>query len=144
MNQRRRTRLYIDRKVQRAIMMRVCVYWLFCMMFVMTPVVVIRVLTHWGEPLTSQLQHIWNEYWLAFIFATLLLPMALTDALRLSHGFIGPMIRLRRELAIQAKERDDKFPKFRDGDFWNALAVDVDEFTDELERTTRPVSTNCG
>ena len=135
---KRRRRLLVDIEIQGAILTRVAVYWAFCVLFIMTPIVVIKVLSQFGTgvSLLAILGEVWQEYWLSFAFALLLLPMALLDALKLSHGFVGPMIRLRNELARQAKRNDIDFPKFRDSDFWNSLAVDVDRFTDELVETT--------
>ena len=131
----RRRRLLVDVEIQGAILKRVAIYWAFCVLFIMTPIVVINVLSQFGSGtgILTILSDVFREYWLSFAFALLLLPMALMDALKLSHGFVGPMIRLRKELALQAKRNDIEFPKFRDSDFWNSLAIDVDRFTDELE-----------
>lgn len=135
---KRRRRLLVDVEVQGAILTRVAVYWAFCVLFIMTPIVVIKLLSQFGTgiSLLAILGDVWSEYWLSFAFALILLPMALMDALKLSHGFLGPMMRLRKELAMHAKRNDIEFPKFRDSDFWNKLAIDVDRFTDDLEATT--------
>ena len=137
---KRRRRLLVDVEIQGAILKRVAVYWAFCVLFIMTPIVVIKVLSQFGSGagLLAILGDLWREYWLSLAFALLLLPMALLDSLRLSHGFVGPLVRLRKELALQAKRTDLEFPKFRDSDFWNSLAIDVDRFTEDLE--TKPSS----
>ena len=131
----RRRRLLVDVEIQGAILKRVAIYWAFCVLFIMTPIVVINVLSQFGSgtSILTILSNVFREYWLSFAFALLLLPMALMDALKLSHGFVGPMIRLRKELAKQATRTDIEFPKFRDSDFWNSLAIDVSRFTDDLE-----------
>ena len=129
----RRKRLLIDRKVQGAILKRVFVYWLFCVLFIMTPILIVHALRHPELSFSRQLCDIGANYWMSLLLAVLLLPMALMDALRLSHGFIGPMIRLRRQVERLAAQPGIEFSGCRETDFWGQLAVDVGRAADDLE-----------
>ncbi len=134
----RRKQLVVDRKVQGAILKRVFVYWLFCVLFIMTPLVLVNTLRQPELNLSEHLKSIWSQYWLSFIMAALLLPMAIMDALRLSHGFIGPIYRLRRELEQYAQRPDISFSKFREDDFWSSLTKDVMRFEKRLSADEEP------
>lgn len=135
----RRKQLVVDRKVQGAILKRVFVYWLFCVLFIMTPLVMVSVLSRPELHLGQHLKQIWSQYWMSFTMAALLLPFAIMDALRLSHGFVGPVYRLRRELEQYAARPDISFSKFREDDFWSSLAGDVVRFEEKLRTDDPPV-----
>jgi hypothetical protein len=134
----RRKQLVVDRKVQGAILKRVFVYWLFCVLFIMTPLVLVNTLRQPELNLGEHFKSIWSQYWLSFIMAALLLPMAIMDALRLSHGFIGPIYRLRRELEQYTQRPDISFSKFREDDFWSSLMGDVVRFEERLSTDKQP------
>lgn len=134
----RRKQLVVDGKVQRAILKRVFVYWLFCVLFIMTPLVLVSTLSQPELHLGEHLKSIWSQYWMSFTMAVLLLPMAIIDALRLSHGFIGPVYRLRRELEQYASRPDISFSKFREDDFWSSLGADVVRFGEDLQTDKTP------
>lgn len=54
-----------------------------------------------------------------------LAPVFIWDAIKLSHRFAGPIVRVRRVLAQFADGQDFKAVEFRDGDFWKSLASDL-------------------
>lgn len=133
----RRRRLWIDSKIQSAILLRVFVYWLFCVLFIMVPQVIINTMSHPEVSFAELIRQLGTQYWLSITLAFLLLPMTLMDALRLSHGFIGPVIRLRREVARINNNPELEPIKFRKEDFWGTLAVEVDRFSEEVREKSQ-------
>ncbi|MCA9262403.1 MAG: hypothetical protein KDA60_01085 [Planctomycetales bacterium] len=117
---------------QKAILKRVFVYWLFCMLYITIPITIINSMSMWDLSFPEQLRALWSKYWLVFTLASLLLPLALLDALRLSHSFVGPIYRLRLELERYAKHPEVSFSKYRETDFWDGLAADVKNIEKEF------------
>lgn len=133
MKANRRKKLLVDRRVQGAILKRVFVYWLFCALFLTLPLVMVDTLSRPHSSMSEHFETIWSHHWLLFVLATLLLPLALLDALRLSNGFVGPVSRLRRELERHAARPDINFAKFRKSDFWGDLANETRSLGEELD-----------
>jgi hypothetical protein len=76
--------------------------------------------------------------------AVLMVPVAVIDLIRLSHRFAGPMVRLRRSLAILSQGGDPGPLEFRNGDFWKELASEYNEVRNyvlELRTTASSQST---
>ena len=133
----KRKKLLVDRRIQGAILKRVFVYWLFCALFLTLPLVLVDTLSRSHLTLSEHFQTIWSDHWLLFILATLLLPLALLDALRLSNGFVGPVSRLRRELEQFAARPDTNFAMFSKGDFWGDLANETRRLGKDLDASNR-------
>jgi nitrate/nitrite-specific signal transduction histidine kinase len=66
--------------------------------------------------------------------AVLVLPIVLRDLLRLSHRWVGPILRLRA--ALSALSRGEHVPplRFREGDYWQELAGDFNTIAADLNR----------
>ena len=62
------------------------------------------------------------------------LPIMLLDILRLSHRWVGPLFRLRASLHQLSLGEPIQPIRFRDGDYWQDLARDVNVVTEELMR----------
>ena len=62
------------------------------------------------------------------------LPIILLDVLRLSHRWVGPVFRLRATLHSLTLGEPVPPIRFRDGDFWQDLARDVNVLTADLNR----------
>ena len=69
-----------------------------------------------------------------FIVALLMIPVYLYDVINLSHRFVGPVLRVRRELRRMA-ERESVAPvKLRKNDFWQDLAADFNAALATIDR----------
>jgi len=127
----RRKRLYIDPKIQGTLLVRTTVYWLLCLFTASSVLAVWMTITGPARPLRHPFHDFWNEFGPAFIFATLMLPVALFDLLRLSNKIAGPMYRLRNELHKLAMGEPARPIELRSGDFGTDLAQ---EFNAVLRR----------
>jgi nitrogen fixation/metabolism regulation signal transduction histidine kinase len=74
----------------------------------------------------------------AFILVSLcLLPIFVRDAIRFSHRFVGPIIRLQSEMRKVDEVKELRTFKLRDKDFWQDLAGDYNDFVERLKNCER-------
>ena len=122
-----RERMFVDPKVQGAIVIRIMLYWLLCQFM-------IAVLLY-GYKVVTGCDHIEADmaiYYRCALFSTIAwLPLVVLDVVRLSNHFAGPMMRLRRAMHDLGRGEHVEPIRFRDGDFWQAVATD---FSALLER----------
>ena len=127
---RMRKRLFVDPKVQGALVVRVLLYWIVCL------ITITLMLLCWSVLRTprmfyTHLDDMWFRYGPALVASFLLLPMVVVDIIRLSNRFAGPLLRLRRSMRALARGEHVEPIHFREGDFWQEFA---DEFNALLAR----------
>ena len=138
MRRNRRKRLYVDRPVQGAILWRLLAHWA---LFFTTALLALT-LVDWFDTVTSQPGRSWTEHFgevfqkhtLVFAVLLSLVPVFLRDTLRLTHRFVGPMIRIRHSLKALAAGEPIEPVKFRKGDYWTELAEMVNEVAERIRR----------
>ena len=135
---RMRKHLFIDPKVQGALVTRVVFYWILCIMTVFLMLLCWRIVTGPARMFYTHLDDMWFFYGPALVASLLLLPLVIIDVIRLSNRFAGPMLRLRRAIRELARGEHVEPIEFRDGDFWGEFA---EEFNTLLARVQRDSST---
>jgi hypothetical protein len=125
-----RKQLFVDPKVQGALVLRVLLYWVVCL------ITITLMLLCWNVLRTPRmfytfLDDMWYQYGPALLASFLLLPMVVVDVIRLSNRFAGPLFRLRRCMRALARGEYVEPIRFREGDFWRDFA---DEFNAVLAR----------
>ncbi len=128
---RYRKQLFVDRKVQGALVIRAVGYWLFCLLTMSLALLLWRLWTGPARLFYLQFDEMWHWYGPAAIASLLVLPLVVIDIVRLSNRFAGPLYRLRREMRKLANGEPVRAIKFRDGDFWMEFA---DEFNAVAKR----------
>lgn len=122
---KQRLQKYVDREVQSSLMRRLCTHWF---MFIFANILAIAFWTRFldapTEPWADTFALIWQRVVPFFIVSTALAPVFIWDALKFSNRFTGPIVRVRRELALIADGHAPKAIEFRKGDFWKSLAND--------------------
>ena len=117
-----RRQLFVDRKVQGALVQRVILHW---MSFAGGLALLLAVMQYFQNPLISPDDHIdlfVRRNSLVFLILLSLMPIFAWDTVRLSHRFAGPVLRLHRMMKELAEGNDPGELRFRDGDFWDELA----------------------
>lgn len=128
-----RKRLFVDYRVQGALIVRVGLYWLMCLL------TITLLLLGWGmiagpvRPLNARLSELWALHGSAAVASLLLLPAVIFDLLRLSNRFAGPMFRLRRSMHDLAQGKPVAAVRFRQGDFWREFADDFNKVAARAE-----------
>lgn len=135
----KRQRLFVDKGVQGALVRRVATYWIVCSwgIFCVLAGFPIGVTLAIGVPgdltVGSLLYQSWLDFWPSLIASFIVLPVIVWDLLRLSHRFVGPMIRLRNAMRDLADGKQVHPISFRDGDFWSEFAEEFNRVAARLE-----------
>lgn len=126
-----RKRLFVDPKIQGALIARVVGYWITCLLTVATMLLCWQILLVPRMP-QWHVANLWTQYGSAMVASLALLPIVVLDIIRLSNRFVGPFLRLRRAMRALARGERVRPLQFRRGDFWcefadefNALAARV-------------------
>jgi len=119
-----RKRFFIDYRIQGALIVRVVLYWLTCLLTIMLILLGWSMVTGPNLPLNAHLAEIWAFCGSAAVASLLLLPAVTFDLLRLSNRFTGPIFRLRRAMHDLAQGKPVVAVRFRHADFWREFADD--------------------
>jgi len=111
-----------DREVQGALMLRVVMYWFFCLLTITLMLVCWSVVSGPPRRFAPLIADLYSRYAPALAASLLVLPIVMIDVVRLSNRFVGPVKRLRDAMAALAEGDEVRPIKFRDRDFWMPLA----------------------
>jgi hypothetical protein len=129
-----RKRLFVDRKLQGTLAVRVVLYWLMCLLTITLMLLCWRIVTGPARMFYTYFDDMWSFYGPALVASLLLLPMVVLDLVRLSNRFAGPVLRLRRAMRELARGEHVEPIKFRDADFWQDFATDFNVVAALVER----------
>jgi hypothetical protein len=126
----RRKRIFVDFKLQGAVVFRVVLYWIACQLM--------TALLLFGCKAVTGREHLDEDMVLFYRSAAAstlcILPLVIYDIMRVSHRFAGPMLRFRRAMRDLGNGDHVRPLQFRDGDFWQELAG---EFNAVVKRVNR-------
>ena len=127
-----RSRKFIDRPIQGALVLRVLLYWVVSSM-VQVLVMAFMSIVGRADSVHVNAQEFWWHIRLAAFSSVLILPFLLLDIIKLSHRWVGPIYRLRS--ALKSLAQGDSIPAlvFREGDFWQELAADFNAVARRLK-----------
>ena len=132
-NNRRRIRL-VDSGVQWAIVRQFLMYWLGQTVVAALYLTLLELLHGFLKPWSEHRQAIWSLVTSLFVSLMILLPLFIYGSLRLSNRFVGPVKRLRRGLRELAQGRPFSPVKFREGDYWQELAEELNQAVEALRK----------
>ena len=139
-----RKRLIVDYRVQGALIVRVVLYWLTCLLSIALFLLAWGMVADPGRPLHARLAELWALQGPAAVASLALLPAVIFDLARLSNRFAGPMVRLRRSMHDLAQGRPVDTLRLRHADFWQELADDFNTVAmrsgqGSVDEASRPV-----
>lgn len=123
MVKRVRKKLFVDKKVQGALLRRLIGYWGLCVLFVTVPLLIAQTFVEPTRFFFQQFGVLWERYWPVVCLSFALMPFVLYDAIKFSNRFAGPLLRLRRAMRCFANGEQVQPLRFRDDDYWQDLAV---------------------
>ena len=133
MKTRLRKKLFVNRELQGALILRTMAYWGACLFFVFMPIALLRT---WHEPDRLIFQHLLDtlgEHFSILLCAAVLLPLAMYDMLKTSHRIAGPVFRLKREIGRLANGEDVAPLSFRPGDYWHDVAQEFNKLSARIK-----------
>jgi hypothetical protein len=119
---RLRKQLFVDPKVQGALVARVALYWIVCLATITLMLLCWRIVTGPARLFYTHFDDMWFSYGPALVASFLLLPLVIVDIIRVSNRFAGPMLRLRRSMRQLARGEYVEPLEFRGADFWHEFA----------------------
>src|SRR5436190_24167365 len=128
----RRTKRFIDSRVQGALARRIIFHWLVFVLVTSAVAFVVQVLSDPFRGLSSHLSDLWWAQGPFLLVMVFLLPVFVMDAIKLSNRFAGPIFNLRRAIRKVAEGETPRKLKFRQGDFWHDLANDYNTMLSKL------------
>jgi hypothetical protein len=127
----RRKRLFIDARVQSALLMRIVVYWFLNLLTVSLLLICWQIIDGPAVPLGERfdLGHLWHEHASVLLALLMTLPIILLDSVILSHRFVGPFFRIRSAIRTLKSGATIEPLRFRDKDFWQDVARDLNDLS---------------
>jgi hypothetical protein len=128
----RRRRLFVDTKLQGALLVHTILYWFYCLLSVTLIAAVWIIFVNRPESSSDLFRTLWATFGPAMLGSVLLLPLVLMDCLRLSNRFAGPMVRVQRAMKNMANGEPAEEVHLREGDFWSEFAEDLNRVSARL------------
>jgi hypothetical protein len=135
---RKRKQLFVDPKVQGALMLRVVLYWVVCVVTITLMLLCWRIVTGPARPFYTHFDDMWFHFGPALVASFLLLPLVVYDIVQMSNRFCGPLFRLRRCMRALARGEHVAPISFRDGDFWPEFAQEFNTLLARVQRDVPP------
>jgi hypothetical protein len=129
-----RKKLFVDAKIQGALLVRAVMYWIFALMAITLMLLCWRIITGPVRSFYNHFDHIWFFYGPALVASFVLLPVVLVDVVKLSNRFVGPLVRFRRALRALASGEHVEPIQFRQGDYWQEMADEFNVLVRRLQR----------
>jgi hypothetical protein len=129
----RRTKKFIDSRVQGALARRIILHWVVFLGVGVLVAFILQVLSNPFRPLASHAQDMWWTHGPFLLVLFFLLPVFVVDTIKLSHRFAGPIYALRKAIREVAHGDKPRRLKFRKRDFWRELADDYNAMLEKLE-----------
>jgi hypothetical protein len=135
---RERKQLFVDPKVQGALILRVVLYWVVCVVTITLMLLCWRIVTGPARPFYTHFDDMWFHFGPALVASFLLLPLVVYDIVQMSNRFCGPLFRLRRCMRALARGEHVAPISFRDGDFWPEFAQEFNTLLARFQRGVPP------
>jgi len=133
MPRKKRTKAYVDTKVQFALAKRIVLHWVTFVAVAVGITFVLHFLTEnpfqtWSEASSEM----WSRHGMFFLVLLVMLPAFVWDTIKLSNRFAGPMLRFRAAVKSLASGEPCEPIEFRGDDFWCDLARDFNKVVDRI------------
>ncbi len=132
--QNQRRNYFVNPAVQGAIVGQAVVYWLLGTAVFSLVTLVYRLIPVWLSGGNFGPAEIWYVLTPMLIASAVLLPLSLLHAVRFSHRFVGPMVRLGNAAKQLAEGPAVSKIKLRDRDYWHELAANLNGVSSRLEK----------
>lgn len=135
---RQRSRLFVDRRLQGGIVLRIVLHWLTFVAAGTLLGATLRWLTHPTEPLTIQIREMFAAFGPYLVAMLALVPIFVLDTIKLTNRFAGPYVRFRRHIRLLLNNQSPGPIKFRNGDFWCETEDDLNALLSSLGKSPLP------
>lgn len=126
-------RVFVDRRIQLGLCLRVVLYWLCCLITTMA------LLSGWlslgksPRSLQSWIVLACEEHALALAITLIVMPLVLVDLVMISNRYARPLQQIRQALKQLGDGQDVRPIAFREGDFYPEIAIEFNRVARRLE-----------
>jgi hypothetical protein len=138
-----RRHLFVDPIVQGALIVRVVLYWVLCLIGMALMLLCWRIIAGPPQMFYTHLDDMWFYYEPAVMISCMLLPLVIIDVLRFSNRFVGPFLRLRRAMRELARGQYVEPLEFRGNDFWRETAEEFNSLRARLMAAADQPKADC-
>jgi hypothetical protein len=141
-----RGRLYVDKDVQRALLLQMIRHWVLFGVVLTVILLALDSLTDPNKSFSGHFFSLWQRHSTLLATIAALFPIFVYESIKLSNRFAGPMLRLRRMMRQAADGEPVGLLEFRDGDFWQDMAESFNDLVSRLpaKQNQRPDSSGSG
>jgi hypothetical protein len=133
MRKQSRGQLYVDKDVQRALLWQLFRHWALFVTILTGMLLILETLNVGPQPsLAAYFRLTWQHYSPLFVVIAVLFPVFAYDSIKLSHRFVGPIVRLRRAMRQAALGEHVAPVQFRKTDFWQDMATTFNALLERL------------
>jgi hypothetical protein len=138
----RRKRVFVDRRVQGALLLRIVLYWFVSLVAFVQLLFCWKIATGPAGPSWDdfRLDLLWEEHASLVLASVTMLPFILLDALMMSNRFAGPFHRIRRSIHELAAGQSVEPLQFRKKDHWQDVAQDVNALNEYIEQLKKQLA----
>lgn len=133
MSQSTRGKLYIDKDVQRALLWQLFRHWTLFVVLLAGMLLALESLQAPQRSLLDLASALCTRHAPLLLVIASLFPVFAYDSIKLSHRFVGPIVRLRGALRAVAAGQSVQPLQFRKGDFWQDMADSFNTVAERLE-----------
>jgi hypothetical protein len=132
--QQQRWQIFIDRRVQGVLVLHTLAYWAVCLLMQQLVVFLFVLATSSSDSVHINGTRVLWHIQVSIMASLAIMPLIVLDIVKLSHRWVGPIFRLRTSLHALSLGEPVPPVRFREGDFWQDLALDLNVVTAELNR----------
>jgi len=132
-----RKRFFIHRGIQGALVVRLMVQWAMFVGMTCAVTLALQVMLDPLAPNEARLQQLRVSIGSFILVSLCLVPVFVRDAIRFSHRFVGPILRLQSELRKVDVVGELRTFNLRDKDYWQDMAEDYNDFVGRLKEAER-------
>jgi hypothetical protein len=108
------------------------IYWVSVVIYFGLTIAVSQHIDHPEWTRGEHIQHWLSQVWPWIPSALLILPLVVFDMIRLSHSFVGPIVRIRYQLAKLLANPNCTPVVLRVDDYWQDLSVQINDLQNNL------------
>ena len=124
MSRPKRGRKYIDKPIQGTLLRRLIAHWVIFVIAFCAVSATLQILLDPLQPIGEKLAECRNNFATFVVVSLVLVPIFVYDSIKLSHRFVGPMVRFRSAVRELADGENPRPVTLRAGDFWQEFATD--------------------
>ena len=133
---KKRRKMFVDRQVQGALVRRLLMHWLLTCLTIVIYVLITELFVGGIEKsLSHHVAAAWAKYGILMIILITVFPVFAYDSVKVSNKFAGPMHSFRQALSQLANGEQPRPLRFREGDFWQEIATDLNRIADRIHQS---------